>query len=208
MAITYPISPPAAPAARRIRMRAVSVVAITQSPFVLTQEAQVWPGQNWQIDVSLPPMKRADAESWLGFLLSLNGMEGTFTLDIPTAKTPRGPALGSPVADGTQAARARTLATKGWTANQTPVLRVGDFIQIGTGANTRLHKVLVDANSDGTGRASLEIFPGLRAAGIADNAAIVTSNCKNLWRLVSNETPWDIDIAQIYGLEFSANGVV
>jgi hypothetical protein len=168
----------------------------------------VWPGQNWQIDVSLPPMKRPEAEAWLGFLLSLNGMEGTFTLDIPTAKMPRGPAAGTPVADGTQSARARTLATKGWTASQTPVLRAGDFIQIGTGADTRLHKVLVDANSDDTGLASLEIFPGLRATGIADNAAIATANCKNLWRLASNETPWDIDIAQIYGLEFSANGVV
>jgi hypothetical protein len=208
MAISYPLTAPASPVPRSIRPRAKSVVAVTQSPFTLTQETQVWPGQNWEVDVSLPPMKRPDAEAWLAFLLSLNGMEGTFLFGFPTSKTPRGPAAGSPVADGTQSAGARTLATKGWTANQSPVLRAGDFIQLGTSATTRLHKVLVDANADGSGLASLEIFPGLRGAGIANNAAIATSNCLNLWRLASNVTDWDVDVAQIYGLQFSAMGVV
>lgn len=208
MAITYPLTMPATPSFRAIRWRTQSVVASNRSPFTLTEDVQVWAGQNWMAELSLPPMKRPDAEAWIAFLLSLNGKQGTFYLADPTAKTPRGSVPGAPLVDGTQAGGAQTLATKGWTASQANVLLPGDWIQLGTGATARLHKNLTAANSDGAGKATLDIWPSIRKEGATNSAAIVTSNCKGVFRLDSNSASWDVGEAQIYGLDFSAVGTL
>jgi len=207
MAITYPLTAPTT-GKRAIRWRTISAVAAHRSPFTFTEDVQVWAGQNWAIDVSLAPMKRAAAEEWISFLISLNGRQGTFLLGDPTAATPRGTAPGAPLVKGTQAGGLNTLATDGWTAGQTGILLRGDFIQLGSGATTRLHKVLTDTNSNGSGEATLDIWPSIRKEGATDNAAIVTSACKNTWRLASNESEWDVGEAQIYGLQFSAVGTL
>lgn len=208
MAITYPLTMPATPAFRAIRWHAQSVVAANRSPFTLTEDVQVWPGQNWGAEISLPPMKRPDAEAWIAFLLSLNGRAGTFYLADPTAKTPRGSAPGAPLVNGTQAGGRSTLATKGWTASQAGVLLPGDWIQLGTGSSARLHKNLSTVNSDGSGNATLDIWPSIRKEGAANSAAIVTSNCRGVFRLDVNVASWDVGEAQIYGLDFSAVGVL
>jgi hypothetical protein len=63
--------------------------------------------------------------------------------------------------------------------------------------------VLDDVNSDGSGNATLTVWPDLRSAP-ADNAAITVSNTKTTFRLNSAQTSWDINEATIYGLTFGA----
>lgn len=203
MSITYPLTPPSSPTVNAAIMRAVNVVGLSISPFTGETQAQEWPGEMWQIDGQLPPMARANAEKWITFLTALRGASGTFYLGDPAGKTPQGVATGTPLVNGANAAGSKVLNTKGWTTGVTGILKAGDYLQIGTGTAQRLYKVLNDANSDGGGLATLDIFPRLREA-LADGAAITTSNCKGVFRLATNTREWSISVAKIYGLQFKA----
>src|SRR5690606_29710551 len=81
-------------------------------------------------------------------------------------------------------------------------IKAGDYFQIGSGSTARLYKVLVDVTADSSGEVTLDIWPRLRESP-ADNAPLVTSTPKGLFRLASNETSWDADLASIFGLAFS-----
>ena len=76
-------------------------------------------------------------------------------------------------------------------------------MQIGSGLTARLHKVLVDTNSDASGNVTLELWPHVRTAP-ADNAAVTVSNAKGLFRLSTNEQAWSSNEAAIYGISFGA----
>lgn len=203
MSIIYPLALPSALRMASVRFSAHAAVAISQSPFTGQQQVQQYSAQLLQAAISVPPLERAAAEEVIAFLLKLNGKRGTFLLGDPTGVTARGIATGTPLVNGAHAAEANSLVTDGWTINQTGILKAGDYIQLGSGSSSRLYKNLNDVNSNGTGNATLDIWPGLRSA-VADNAAIVVSNCKSVFRLMSNDMTWDIGEAQIYGIEFSA----
>jgi len=95
MTISYPLALPSHTGLRAIELRATNAVAYSRSPFTFAGQAFAYPGQMWQADVTLPPMKRADAEQWVAWLVSLRGQLGTFTMGDPLCKTPRGTALSS-----------------------------------------------------------------------------------------------------------------
>jgi hypothetical protein len=146
-------------------------------------------------------MKRADAEYWVAFLLKLNGPFGTFLLGDPLGATARGVATGTPLVNGGSQV-GNELITDGWTTSQTGILRAGDYIQIGSGATAQLYKILDDVNSDGSGNATLTIWPSLRSSP-ADEAVITVSSPKGNFRLTTQPS-WDIDEASIYGMTFGA----
>jgi hypothetical protein len=201
MAITYPLSLPNANIAK-VRMVANDIVGVSQSPFTAAQQVYRYTGQFWEADITLPPMKRADAEYWISFLMKLNGPYGTFLLGDPNGQTARGVATGTPLVNGA-GQTGNELITDGWTNSTTGILKAGDYIQIGTGLTSRLYKVLDDVNSNGSGAATLTIWPDLRTAP-ADNATITVANPKGLFRLNSAQTTWDINEASIYGMTFGA----
>lgn len=183
MSITYPVTPPASPAPQRIELRAAAVTGVSVSPFTLQHQVYEYPGQLWQMDVALPPMRRAQAEPWIAFLLSLNGRKGTFYYGDPTGRIPRGAASGSPVVNGSGQS-GQIISVRGFTPGVTGIMKAGDYIQVGI----YLYRILQDANSDGSGNASLDIWPRLRLSP-ADGAAIITSNTVGVWRMISDEMP-------------------
>ena len=200
MPISYPLNFPAV-GIRNVTIRARSVVGLNASPFTGQQQVYKHQGQWWEMEVTLPPMKRADAEQVAAFLVKLNGRFGTFTFGDPLNTAPRGVGTGTPLVNG--AGQTGTdLVTDGWTPDTTGILKAGDWIQLGSGATSRLHKVLDDVNSDGSGNATLTLFPDLRSSP-ADNAAITVSSPKGLWRLAANEVDYSIDEASIYGMTFA-----
>lgn len=202
MSISYPLSIPTVSGIMRVRWAANDVVAVAQSPFTASQQVYRYTGQFWEADITLPPMKRDDAEHWISFLLKLNGPFGTFLLGDPNGATPRGLATGSPLVNGA-GQTGYELITDGWTVSQTGILKVGDYIQLGSAATARLYKVLDDVNSDASGNATLDLWPDLRSAP-SDNETITVSNAKTNFRLASAQTSWDINEATIYGLTFGA----
>jgi hypothetical protein len=202
MTITYPLTLPSHTGIRGIELRATNAVAYSRSPFTFAGQAFAYPGQMWQADVTLPPMKRADAEQWIAWLVSLRGQLGTFLLGDPLGQTARGVATGTPLVNGADQTGG-SLVIDGATNSVTGWLKAGDYIQLGSNGSSRLHKVLTDANSDGSGNVTLDIWPSIRTAP-ADNAAVVVSNTVGLWRLSGNESSWSINEASIYGISFSA----
>jgi hypothetical protein len=202
MAVTYPLALPTTTGIAKVRLAANNVVGISQSPFTAKQQVYKYTGQFWEAEISLPPMKREEAEYWISFLLKLNGSYGTFLLGDPNGGTARGVATGTPLVKGASQT-GNQLITDGWTINTTGILKAGDYIQLGSGDTAKLHKVLDDVNSDSSGNATLTLWPDLRSAP-SDNAAIVVSNPKGLFRLSTSQQDWNVNEASIYGMTFPA----
>jgi hypothetical protein len=203
MAITYPLSlPVATKAIQSIEIRAINAVAYARSPFTFAGQAFAYSGQMWTADVTLKPMKRADAEQWNAWLFSLRGQLGTFLMGDPMGATARGVATGTPLVNGASQTGG-SLVIDGATNSTTGWLKAGDYIQLGNNGSSRLHKVLADANSDGSGNVTLDIWPHIRVAP-ADNATVTVSNAKGLFRLSSNEQAFSINESAIYGMTFGA----
>ena len=200
MAITYPLTLPSHTGITGITFRAVNTVGITQSPFTYSQQVVAHSGQRWEVDVTLPAMARADAEQWIAFLVSLRGVFGTFTLGDPVGASPRGSAGGTPLVNGASQTGG-TLNIDGCTASQTGWLKAGDYIQLGTAGTATLHKVLADADSNGSGEVSLDIWPYIRTAP-ADDASVTLTNTVGRFRLASNQQNWNINEASIFGMTF------
>lgn len=206
MAITYPLTLPTHKGIAQITFRAINTVGTSVSPFTYAQQTVAHSGQRWEADIKLPSMARDDAEQWIAWLVSLRGQLGTFSLGDPSGSTPRGSAGGTPLVKGASQVGG-TLAIDGCTASQTGWLKAGDYIQLGTGATATLHKVLQDANSDGSGNVSLDIWPYIRTAP-ANDAAVTKSNAVGTFRLASNEQNWSVSEATIYGMTFGAVEVI
>src|SRR3954463_10292223 len=140
--------------------------------------------------------------AWVAALRSLDGPVGTFYLGDTAWKTPRGTATGTPLVNGASQT-GEDLATDGWTASVTGILKAGDWIQLGTGSSARLYMVMVDANSNGSGQATLTIRPKLRSSP-GDNSAIVTNSPVGVFRLAV-APGWTLDRAKVaQGLSFVA----
>lgn len=199
MAISYPLSLPTVSGIRAIEFRAVNAVAYSASPFTFSGQAHAYPGQMWQADVTLAPMRdRAEAEEWNAFLMSLRGQFGTFLLGDPNAGTNRGTAASCAITGAVGANTVSAVVPVGQT------LLAGDYIQLGTGAGARLHKVL--ANYTGTGAsANLEIWPALRIARSGVSASL--TNTVGVFRLSSNDTGWAADITN-YSITFAAREAI
>jgi hypothetical protein len=151
-------------------------------------------------------MTRASAEEWISFMISLNGMQGTFLLGDPFGATARGVGTGTPLVKGASQT-GNSLITDGWAVSQTGIMKAGDYFQLGSNSSSKLYKVLVDANSDGSGNATLDIFPSINTA-VNDDSALTLASAKGVFRLSSNEMGFDLSQAQQYGLSFSAFGVI
>lgn len=202
MAVSFPLALPTTTGIAKIRISANNVVGVSMSPFTAKQQVYKYTGQFWEAEISLPPMKRSEAEYWISFLLKLNGSYGTFLLGDPNGETARGVVTGTPLVNGASQT-GNELVTDGWTTSTTGILKAGDYIQLGSGASAKLHKVLDDVDSDGSGNATITIWPDLRSAP-SDNAAIVVSGAKGVFRLSTNQSDWDVNEASIYGMTFPA----
>lgn len=190
MAISFPLSLPSVKCPMTVEMRAINAVAIDQSPFSFSQSVYHWGGEMWQADITLPPMDRADAEQWNAFLTSLRGQYGTFLMGDPRGRVARGTASSATVTGA--------LGASSLSVTMTGTLLAGDYIQLGTGSDATLHKVLEDQSGDGT----LEIWPAIRKARTA--VAVTIADARGLFRLSTNDIGWTIDQLNKYGITIPA----
>jgi len=190
MAITYPLNTPTSIGIATIELSATNAVAISRSPFTFSQQVHTYAGQMWSASVTIPPVRKDLAEPWVSLLLALRGQTGTFLLGDPNNTTPRGTATSATItgASGSSSLTVTMLGT----------LLAGDYIQLGTGADATLHKVLVDQSGNGT----LEVWPALRKARSSVSATL--TNTKGLFRLANNTQSWSINESSAYGIQFDA----
>lgn len=188
-------------------MSMTRVVGRTVSPFTLEDQAFRWSGDQWSMEFTLPPQTtRARASEWIAFGLKLEGSFNQFLMGDPSARVPMGIATGIPLVDGS-GQEGNILATKGWTASTSNILRRGDYIQVGSGSLSRLHMVLDNVNSDGAGLAAIPIAPNLRYSP-GNNNPIVVSDPKGVFRMVDNTFSWAVSPGGIYRLGFRAVEVI
>jgi len=200
MAISYPLTLPTNKNIKSVDFRAINAVAYSQSPFTFKGQAHAYAGQMWEADITLPTMKRSDAEQWVAWLISLRGQYGTFLLGDFVGGTARGTPTGTPVINGA-GQTGGTLLIDGATTSVTGWLKAGDYIQLGSSSGSRLHKVLVNADSNASGQVTLEIWPHLRSSP-TDGSTVTVSNAKGLFRLSTSETAWTVSDLLLYGITF------
>lgn len=201
MPITYPLT---APLQGRLSLvvSAASSTAATQSQWTGAQTIFANPGQWWELQVTYPPLLRSQAEAVIAFLLKLNGLEGTFLIDVG-APVPAGVGGGSPTVNGAnQTGLDLNVSTS--VLSQAAWLKQGDYIQLGSGSAARLYKVLDDVDTDGSGDATLTLWPKIRNGDApANGASVVVSSAKGLFRLKQSAADWSVDRAKLYGLSFA-----
>lgn len=201
MTISFPLTAPSTPKPQSVAFSQTNIVSVTRSPFTLVQQVQEFDGSGWLLSVNMPPMTRAEAAPWISFLTKLRGIRGTFYYGDTMLATPQGTAAGTPLVNGTSQT-GFTLVTDGWD-NSSAILLEGDLIQI----DDSLYLITADATSDGSGNATLDIWPRLRSH--ADNASIITSNTKGLWRLLSDTTQAINDRSdRLYTVSFQAEEAI
>lgn len=169
----------------------------SENPNTLAQTTYEQDGEGWGLVLNFGPLDTSlfNVRPLLAFLASLNGKVGTFYYGDTYMKNPRGVVGGTPLVNGASQS-GLTVATDGWAAGITNVLMAGDFINIGTS----LHIVTANASSNGSGQATLDIWPRLRPATAIDNAPIVYTNPKGLYR-VTSEIRWTSENGAIYTID-------
>lgn len=198
MPISFPINCPTHLAPNAVRWSYQTANLISNNPNTLQQTIYEYDGEGWIIDVSYPPLTRAEAAPFHAFLATLRGTAHTFLFGDTLMKTPLGAGGGTPLVNGADQYGSESVVTDGWTAD-TLVLKAGDFFAI----DNRLYMVLQDVTSDATGNATIDIFPKLR--NHADDASIETDTPKGTFRL-DNENVVIIQAPQnqLYTIRFTA----
>jgi len=163
-----------------VTLRAVNVVGVQESPFSFARETQLFPGARWELEISILPAERAEAQRLEAFILSLRGRLGLFRLADPYRSLPLGSNLGDPRVKRAFAGE-EAFTSRGWDVNETGVLKAGDHIEL----EGRLHMVLVDVSSDAAGEAEIRVWPPLRE-NYVDGTHLVTENARGVFSLDSN----------------------
>jgi hypothetical protein len=206
---TYPLTFPTNVSPKETTFRLTRIVGVNESIYTATQQVYQYSGEYWQVDIQMPPMRSAIARQFVSFLVSLRGRVGSFYFgdyDAKTALGTAGTSAGTPLVKGANQT-GNTLLCDGAPNSQTGYLKAGDYIQLGSGATQRLHMVVADSNSDGSGNFTLSIEPALRTSP-ADNLAITVANTKGVFRLAIDTIEWNANEASTYGIGFSIREVI
>ena len=203
---SYPLTMPTAPAFKTSDWSISRTVSIASSPFTYKQQVAEFPGSLWSTTVSLPPMLREQAVLWQVFFMQLHGISGTFAIGDPDSKTIRGGLDSTIRVNGAHSVGAYSIAIENATAS-TLILKQGDYLQFGSGATSKLHMVVTDCTSNGSGEATVEIEPALKSA-LVNDSAIVYSDTKAIMRMDSNELTWSADQLSLYGITFSCTEAI
>ncbi len=117
------------------------------------------PGARWACSFGYETLLNADAAALQSFLAQLRGMANRAAIYYFARQQPLGVASGTPVVNGGGQTGA-SLNTAGWTAGVAGILKAGDFF----GVNGELKMSIADASSNGSGVATIQFEPPLRAS--------------------------------------------
>lgn len=195
-----PIALPESPGNREVTFVMDSAVARSGSPFSLTEQVTIWPGQRWRMILKLPPMRIPDAQAWEAFFGDLNGAAGTFWAHVPRFTRAQEIDFGLPELDGAHAS-GPAIKTRFWNPNQR-VLFKGQKFEVGG----RIRIALADVYSDAAGKADVRCWPNCWT--LADGQALEWQDPKGVFRCDSvPEFTWDKNRLGA-GFQFSAGEVI
>lgn len=144
-----------------------------ESPLSGAVQQLLRPGAKWQATLTWSTLSESDwhqLAAWWNQMTAAN-----YRCALPNyAYQALGSLAGTPLVNGA-AQTGSTLATKGWTASASGVLKAGDMFQITNGTKHQLVMVTADANADGLGHSSVSITPVLRFSPTDASALTVVS---------------------------------
>lgn len=195
-----PITIPERPGNREVSFVMDSAVSRSSSPFSLTEQVYVWPGQRWRCIMKMPAMAVEDALAWQAFFADLNGMAGTFWVHDAPFVRPSEIGFGNPELDGPHVS-GPVIKTRLWNPLQRVLFR-GQKIEVGG----RLRQVIEDVYSDAAGKALVKCWPQCR--GLTDALAIEWQDPRGVFRADSvPDFTYDKTRLQA-GFQFSASEVI
>lgn len=190
------LSWPAGLVPNRVEWSLISNTQIFDSPLNSSLQTLSLPGDRWAGVLTFDNLTGDPALALTAFITSLRGRAGRFYCKPWHHYVPSGSANGTPVCNGIAAAGTTALVTDGWAANQSEVLKAGDFIQVGN----QLRMVVTTAAADALGNATLTLDAPLRSA-VADNTAIIVNSPTCIMALTDdNAGRWITTPGHIYAL--------
>ena len=186
MAIVYPLDVPLQEFSE-VDVESVDINSLQTATFTGKERVQEFEGDYWVVNIRYRNLDQTLGRQMSAFIRSLRGSLGTFIVRFPGYTVPRGRAAGQPVSplvDGNGQAGKRELKIKGASPDIEEWLLAGDIIQVGPPSRPHWHEVLTDVNTDGTGKATIDVWPSIRNA--IDNDPVVLNNPLGLCRLVSS----------------------
>ena len=193
---SFPLVSPTSYGVGLLAWSAVSNDAYGRAPWSLDLIKQIFDGRMWTGTLTILPQNEANGRAltaWLTALRRAGTNAGTFLLGDPSASEPLGSAKDTPgtpiVSGGSQTGE--SLNVSGLPNSATGYLLAGDYIQIGTGVSSRLKKVLDDVNSDGSGDATMKLWPPIRTAP-SNSSAIVVSDPEGLFVAPGAVSSWQV----------------
>ena len=183
---------------------------ISRSPFTFQGQSQNYPGAIRYAQISVENLNREDAEDWVGFLDSLQGTKGTFLFGDPMAKVPMGVGGGSPTVKNVNNTTKDVInANVSYTTNVAGWLKRGDWIQLGTGLDARLYKVVSNVNVAGSTSTSgnIHFWPAFRKTPLTGDE-IVLNNPKGLFRRSTGTFNYSEENGCMYSLSFDCEEVI
>ncbi len=196
--ITYPLPSPTQFGISSVTWAGSTNTSRGRSMWTFQDITQVFAGQMWQGTVSITATTEAGGRALKAWLVSMLGSRGTFLLGEPQSELPLGSAKdtpGAPVVNGA-AQTGNTLAVRGLPLSATGYLLAGDYIQLGTGATSILLMSLTNVDTDGAGKATIDIFPEIRTSP-ADADPLIVSSAEGVFTL-SRAPTWSIRRPVIY----------
>ena len=204
---TFPLVMPTTPNFIKSEWGIARAVAQSQSPFTYSTQVHKFTGSKWYSTVTLPPMKRSQANEWLAFFMQLNGQFGTFTMGDPDAKAVQGTISNTVAVNADFAVGAYDVTIDGADASESQLFKKGDYVQFNSGATSKLHMIIADVASNGSGVATLTIEPPLSAT-LANNATVTYASPKCVMRMTNNELTWSANHISLYGVSFTCEEVL
>lgn len=121
------------------------------------------------------------------------GLKYVTDLALCELRPPAGVATGTPLVNNGAgyAIGTKTIASDGWTINITGIVKAGDLIKFG--GHTKHYTVQADANSNGSGQATLTIEPGLSIA-VVDNEALSVVGEPGFMKMPANAVTVEITL--------------
>ena len=204
---TYPLAMPTTPNFVRSEWSITRAVSQSQSPFTYATQVHKFTGAKWSATVSLPPMLRSQAVEWQSFFMRLQGQYGTFLMGDPDASAVRGTINDTIAVNGEVGVGGYDVVVDGADASESQLFKTGDYVQFNSGATSKLHMIIADVASDGSGNATLQIEPPLSAT-LLNNATISYASPKCVMRMTSSDLSWSANHISLYGVSFSCEEVL
>ena len=198
---TYPLTFPSVQV-QTSSFRLVRAVASQISPFTGQEQVYRNQGEWWEGEINFRPTRRVDARLIQAFLAEMRGKFGTFLYGDPDAIALGRMGVGGTVTVNGANQTGNSLIVDGMTTSTNNILMAGDYFQLGTGLSARLYMATQPLNSNGSGQGTITFEPALRASP-ADNAAVIVTAPRGLFRLSENAAQWDADQSNVYNISLA-----